>query len=55
VVQTAFNGRRIVIFSGGEAKGTEELLKEVTEIAAGGAFGSIMGRATLSRRPKDER
>jgi class I fructose-bisphosphate aldolase len=53
VVQSAFNGRRIVIFSGGEAKGTEDLLKEVTEIAAGGAFGSIMGRNSF-QRPKDE-
>jgi len=53
VVQSAFNGRRIVIFSGGEAKGTEELLKEVAEIAAGGAFGSIMGRNAF-QRPKDE-
>lgn len=53
VVQSAFNGRRIVIFSGGEAKGTEEVLKEVAEIAAGGAFGSIMGRNAF-QRPKQE-
>jgi class I fructose-bisphosphate aldolase len=53
VVQCAFNGRRIVIFSGGEAKGTEEVLKEVGEIAAGGAFGSIMGRNAF-QRPKAE-
>jgi len=53
VVQSAFDGRRIVIFSGGEAKGTEELLKEVAEIAAGGAFGSIMGRNAF-QRPKAE-
>ncbi len=53
VVQSAFAGRRIVIFSGGEAKGTEEVLKEVTEIAAGGAFGSIMGRNAF-QRPKRE-
>ncbi len=53
VVQSAFAGRRIVIFSGGEAKGTEEVLKEVTEIAAGGAFGSIMGRNAF-QRPKQE-
>jgi class I fructose-bisphosphate aldolase len=53
VVQSAFAGRRIVIFSGGEAKGTEEVLKEVTEIAAGGAFGSIMGRNAF-QRPKKE-
>jgi len=42
-----------VIFSGGEAKGTDEVLKEVTEIAAGGAFGSIMGRNAF-QRPKAE-
>jgi class I fructose-bisphosphate aldolase len=53
VVQSAFNGRRIVIFSGGEAKGTDEVLKEVAEIAAGGAFGSIMGRNAF-QRPKAE-
>ncbi len=53
VVQACFNGKRIVIFSGGEAKGTEELLKEVGEIAHGGAFGSIMGRNAF-QRPKKE-
>ena len=53
VVQSAFNGRRIVIFSGGEAKGTEDLLAEVAEIAAGGGFGSIMGRNAF-QRPKAE-
>ena len=53
VVQSAFNGRRIVIFSGGEAKGTEEVLKEVAEIVTGGAFGSIMGRNAF-QRPKAE-
>lgn len=53
VVQSAFNGRRIVIFSGGEAKGTEAVLAEVAEIAAGGGFGSIMGRNSF-QRPRDE-
>lgn len=53
VVQSSFNGKRIVIFSGGEAKGTEDLLKEVTELARGGAFGSIMGRNAF-QRPKKE-
>ncbi len=53
VLRSAFNGRRIVIFSGGEAKGTEEVLAEVREIAAGGAFGSIMGRNAF-QRPKAE-
>ncbi len=53
VIQSAFNGRRIVIFSGGEAKGTSELLAEVKELAQGGAFGSIMGRNAF-QRPKKE-
>ncbi len=53
VVQSSFNGKRIVIFSGGEAKGTPELLEEVTQLAQGGSFGSIMGRNAF-QRPKKE-
>ncbi len=53
VVQSAFNGKRIVIFSGGEAKGTDAVLAEVKEIAAGGGFGSIMGRNAF-QRPRPE-
>ncbi len=53
VVQSCFNGKRIVIFSGGEAKGTEEILKEVSGLAQGGAFGSIMGRNAFQRPRKE--
>jgi class I fructose-bisphosphate aldolase len=53
VVQSAFGGRRIVIFSGGEAKGTEEVLAEIQGIADGGGFGSIIGRNSF-QRPKAE-
>lgn len=53
VVQSCFNGRRIVIFSGGEAKDTESVVQEVKEIAKGGGFGSIMGRNAF-QRPKNE-
>jgi class I fructose-bisphosphate aldolase len=53
VVQSCFNGKRIVIFSGGEAKGTEDLLEDVRGLAAGGAFGSIMGRNSF-QRPRAE-
>jgi len=53
VVQSAFNGKRIVIFSGGEAKDTPAVLSEIKEIAAGGGFGSIMGRNAF-QRPKAE-
>jgi class I fructose-bisphosphate aldolase len=53
VVRSAFNGKRIVIFSGGEAKGTDAVLDEVRGLAAGGAFGSIMGRNAF-QRPRAE-
>jgi fructose-bisphosphate aldolase, class I len=53
VVQSAFNGRRIVIFSGGEAKETSAILDEVRAIRDGGGFGSIIGRNSF-QRPKDE-
>lgn len=52
-VQSAFNGKRIVIFSGGEAKDTPAVLEEVKGLADGGAFGSIMGRNAF-QRPRAE-
>jgi class I fructose-bisphosphate aldolase len=53
VIESSFNGRRIVIFSGGETKTTEELIQEVKELAIGGAFGSIMGRNAFQRPRKE--
>lgn len=53
VVQCCFNGRRIVIFSGGESGTTETLLETIRGLADGGAFGSIIGRNTF-QRPRDE-
>jgi len=53
VVQSAFNGKRIVIFSGGEAKDTPALMEEIKGLKEGGAFGSIMGRNAF-QRPHDE-
>jgi class I fructose-bisphosphate aldolase len=52
-VQCAFNGKRIVIFSGGETKDTASLLDDVRSIAKGGGFGSIMGRNAF-QRPRSE-
>jgi class I fructose-bisphosphate aldolase len=52
-VQSAFNGKRIVIFSGGEAKDTPAVMEEVKELARGGAFGSIMGRNAFQRPRAD--
>ena len=53
VVQSAFNGRRIVIFSGGEAKGRDDVLNEIRGIAEGGGFGSIVGRNSFQRAKAD--
>jgi class I fructose-bisphosphate aldolase len=53
VVQSAFNGRRIVIFSGGEAKDDEAVFNELRAIRDGGGFGSIIGRNSF-QRPWDE-
>lgn len=53
VVQACFGGRRLVVFSGGEAKGADALLSEVRAIHAGGGNGSIVGRNAF-QRPRDE-
>ncbi len=53
IVQAAFNGRRILIFSGGEAKELDALYNEIRELRDGGANGSIIGRNTF-QRPRDE-
>ena len=50
VVQSAFNGRRIVIFSGGATNESEEALyDEYRAIRDGGGFGSIIGRNSFQR------
>ena len=51
IIQSAFNGKRIVIFSGGPAKGETEVLNEIESLAKGGSFGSIIGR-NVFQRPK---
>lgn len=53
VVQSSFNGRRIVIFSGGEPKTDADLMNEIKGLAEGGAFGSIMGRNAFQRPKAD--
>ena len=49
VVQSAFDGKRIVIFSGGAAKGRDAVIEEIQAIADGGGFGSIVGRNAFQR------
>ncbi len=53
IMKTTFNNRRIVVFSGGNAKGEEEIYNEIREIYKGGAHGSIIGRNTF-QRPRAE-
>jgi class I fructose-bisphosphate aldolase len=53
VVQSTFDGRRIVVFSGGAAKDLAGLLAEVRAVRAGGGSGSIIGRNTF-QRPREE-
>jgi class I fructose-bisphosphate aldolase len=50
-MQASFAGRRLVVFSGGEAKGTEGVLEEIRQIRDGGGNGSIIGRNSF-QRPK---
>ena len=51
VVQSTFDGRRIVIFSGGAKKDSDEdVLQEARAIRDGGGFGSIIGRNSFQRR-----
>jgi class I fructose-bisphosphate aldolase len=53
VVQCAFNGRRIVIFSGGPSETDDKILAEVRGIRDGGGFGSIIGRNSFQRKKAD--
>src|SRR5579883_1867223 len=50
VVQSAFNGRRIVIFSGGATTADEQFFDEARAIRDGGGFGSIIGRNSFQRK-----
>ena len=53
VVDSCFNGKRIVVFSGGEAKDLDSLYEEIRGLRDGGANGSIIGRNTF-QRPREE-
>ncbi|KQU62633.1 fructose-bisphosphate aldolase [Sphingomonas sp. Leaf339] len=53
VVQSSFAGRRIVVFSGGAAKGADAVYQDARDILAGGGYGSIIGRNTFQRSRED--
>lgn len=52
-MQAAFAGRRIVVFSGGAAKGTDAVYDDARAIRDGGGNGSIIGRNTFQRSRED--
>ncbi|MEM1316241.1 MAG: class I fructose-bisphosphate aldolase [Pseudomonadota bacterium] len=52
-MQAAFNGRRIVVFSGGAKKGENSVYDDARAIRDGGGNGSIIGRNTF-QRPREE-
>ncbi|MDD2867068.1 class I fructose-bisphosphate aldolase [Neomegalonema sp.] len=53
VVQSCFAGRRLVIFSGGAAKGSDSVYADARAIRDGGGNGSIIGR-NVFQRPRAE-
>ena len=53
VVQSCFQGRRLVVFSGGTSKDEESLLKEIKDLYIGGASCSIIGRNSFQREYND--
>ena len=53
VMRSCYDSRRIVLFSGGAAKGTQAVLEDTQAIRDGGGNGSIIGRNCF-RRPRAE-
>ncbi|MCB1370543.1 MAG: class I fructose-bisphosphate aldolase [Rhodobacteraceae bacterium] len=52
-VRSAFGGRRIIVFSGGAAKGADSVYDDARAIRDGGGNGSIIGRNTFQRSRED--
>ncbi len=52
-VQSAFGGRRVMVFSGGAKKGADSVYDDARAIRDGGGNGSIIGRNSF-QRPRGE-
>lgn len=52
-VQSAFDGRRLMVFSGGAKKGGDSLFDDARAIRDGGGNGSIIGRNSFQRSRED--
>ncbi|QKX01430.1 class I fructose-bisphosphate aldolase [Wolbachia endosymbiont of Cruorifilaria tuberocauda] len=53
VRKSCFEGKRIVIFSGGESKSVSDICNEAKEIKQGGGNGSIIGRNSFQRKREE--
>ena len=53
IVKSCFNGRRMVVFSGGAAKGADAVFQDARDIRDGGGNGSIIGRNAFQRSRED--
>ncbi len=52
-VKSSFNGRRLIVFSGGAKKGTDSVYDDARAIRDGGGNGSIIGRNSFQRERSD--
>lgn len=53
IKKVVFEGKRLVVFSGGDAKDDSALMDEIKAIHAGGGNGSIIGRNCFQRKRED--
>lgn len=53
IVQSCFNGRRMVVFSGGGKKDDEGIFEDARAIRDGGGNGSIIGRNSFQRTKEE--
>ena len=52
-VDASFAGRRLIVFSGGAAKGADAVYDDARAIRDGGGNGSIIGRNSFQRERGD--
>ncbi|MEM9434912.1 MAG: class I fructose-bisphosphate aldolase [Pseudomonadota bacterium] len=52
-VKSSFNGRRLIVFSGGAKKGADSVYDDARAIRDGGGNGSIIGRNSFQRDRED--
>jgi class I fructose-bisphosphate aldolase len=53
ITKSCFNGKRLVVFSGGATKNDNELYDEIHSVHNGGGNGSIIGRNSFQRKKED--